>query len=376
MSKQDQISAQEQALQNGFVSPLKSVFPWTKDKKIISAKLYDLLQRSLSPNAYYFSPNESKFQNDTISQDEISKLFTNYIVIDKNKLPENFIKLFHLDLKDPDIEQKVIRLFQKARSLKDKSWRILFVEDNIVIFRTEERLVHRQSSYLTQWEKRRSQKVTMFNTFSNIYDAIRSQYYIIQNSQEKQIACEEYQKEALSLAQSLREQWIIMVKDLEWKRKLDALIVDIWNATNYKILGACLYNLEHLTFKNPSIDANLLDWSKNKFRKRFTDLKSIVDVVSCQLQDLESILWSYENHLEMLLIQMNINRTYAVDNYLSEYRNIHAKYWDVAPFCEFYKRIQQDRANKKSSDATIDIIRNSFWVYKEEHKNKLQELKS
>jgi hypothetical protein len=121
MSKQDQISAQEQALQNGFVSPLKSVFPWTKDKKIISAKLYDLLQRSLSPNAYYFSPNESKFQNDTISQDEISKLFTNYIVIDKNKLPENFIKLFHLDLKDPDIEQKVIRLFQKARSLKDKS---------------------------------------------------------------------------------------------------------------------------------------------------------------------------------------------------------------------------------------------------------------
>jgi hypothetical protein len=46
----------------------------------------------------------------------------------------------------------------------------------------------------------------MFNTFSNIYDAIRSQYYIIQNSQEKQIACEEYQKEALSLAQSLREQ--------------------------------------------------------------------------------------------------------------------------------------------------------------------------
>jgi hypothetical protein len=85
----------------------------------------------------------------------------------------------------------VIRLFQKARALKDKTWRILFVEDKIIVFRTEDRLVHKQSSHLTQWEKNRSQKVTTFNTFSNIYDAIRSQYYIIENSQNKQLACEE-----------------------------------------------------------------------------------------------------------------------------------------------------------------------------------------
>jgi hypothetical protein len=100
---------------------LKAVFPWTKDKKIITAKLYDLLQRSLSPDNHYFTANENKFKNSAIVQDEISNLFTNYIVIDKNKIPENFLKLFHLDLKDPEIEQKVIRLFQKARALKDKT---------------------------------------------------------------------------------------------------------------------------------------------------------------------------------------------------------------------------------------------------------------
>ena len=121
MSKQDQIAVQQQAIEKGFISPLKAVFPWTKDKKIITAKLYDLLQRSLSPDTHYFTANENKFKNSAIVQDEISNLFTNYIVIDKNKIPENFLKLFHLNIKDPEIEQKVIRLFQKARALKDKT---------------------------------------------------------------------------------------------------------------------------------------------------------------------------------------------------------------------------------------------------------------
>ena len=371
MSKQDQIAAQQQAIGKDFISPLKAVFPWTKDKEIASAKLYDLLQRALSPDNHYFSANESKFKNTAIAQDEITKLFTNYVVIDKYRIPENFLKLFHLDLRDPDIEEKVIRLFQKARSLKDKTWRILFIEDKIIVFRTEERLVHEYHN-LTQWEKKRSQKVTKFNTFSNIYDAIRSQYYIIENSQNKQLACEEDQKEALSLAQDLREQWIVAIKDWEWQRKLDAIIEDIERATNYRVLGACLYNLQNLTFKNPSIDANLLMGGANKLKKRFDDLQKIVGVVSYQLEDLESRLQEYENHLEMFLTQLSFaNKEFALDNYFLEYRNIHSRYWDISPFCEFHKRLQNDRANKKPYDKTCDLITNVFGKYRAEHKSKL-----
>ena len=78
------------------------------------------------------------------------------------------------------------------------------MDDKIIIFRSEERLVHKRSDGLTRGEKKRSEFVTTFNTFSNIYDAIRSQYYVVDNTTDKQNDCKKYQQELLKLAQEAR----------------------------------------------------------------------------------------------------------------------------------------------------------------------------
>jgi hypothetical protein len=61
------------------------------------------------------------------------------------------LEVFDLDPKDPDIQSKVEALFQKARLLDKHSARVIFVDDKIIIFRNEERLIHQdQTKKLTQ----------------------------------------------------------------------------------------------------------------------------------------------------------------------------------------------------------------------------------
>jgi len=104
------------------------------------------MQRSFSPQEKYFLGNKNLFKkNDSSYNKQIFDLFQSYVVVDKDKLPENFVKLFELDLNDLDIENQVKDIFNKARLLDKKSARIIFVDDKIVIFRNEERLVHKQT---------------------------------------------------------------------------------------------------------------------------------------------------------------------------------------------------------------------------------------
>ena len=358
------------------ILPLKSVFSWTKSKEMISSDLYMNLQRSLSPQEKYFLGNKKLFKkNDSSYNKQIFDLFQSYVVVDKDKLPENFLKLFELDLNDTDIENQVKNIFQKARLLDKKSARIVFVDDKIVIFRNEERLVHKQSKWLTQWEKKRSEIVTTFNTFSNIYDAVRSQYYIIQNSEDKKDECKIYQQELLKLAQEAKYFWVQNVKNWEWKRKIDQIIEETKNARNFKVLAANLQNLENLTFKNPSIDANLLEWAKNKFRKRFWDLQNILGVVNKQLNDMTNILVEYENALDMFLSSMSFaNQDLVLSNYRKDYRKINDKYWDISPFCVFNEWIEKYNKDEKNYLNFVNQMKTLLEAYKSEHTDKLMEI--
>ncbi|MCF7834525.1 hypothetical protein K9M48_00520 [Candidatus Gracilibacteria bacterium] len=371
MYKQAKIKNQSEGIKNGHIFPIKGVFKRTQSKEILTSQLYQNLQRSLSPNEYFFKGNNGLFQkNNPQHNKEIYNLFQSYIVIDPDKLPANFTKLFELDINSEDIQSQVESIFKKARLLDKNSARIIFVEDKIVIFRNEERLVHKGSK-LTKGEKKRSEITTTFNTFSNIYDAVRSQYHTIQSSQEKQDDYKFLQQDILKLAQEIQTLGY-GVKDGEFKRKLNGIIGDIENATNFKILGAKLQNLQELTFTNRSIDSKLLEGAKNKFSKRFKDLQSIIGIVTNQLLDLENILTEYQNSLELFLAQIQFtDKGLSWENYNNGYLRLEQKYGIISPFDIFYKWIEKYKDNKELFPKVLHYIQTFFEVYKDEHQKKL-----
>jgi len=371
MSIQEKAKKHKFGIDNRDIIPVKWAFKRTQSKEIISSKLYLNLQRSLSPKEYFFHWNKALFKkNDPQYNRKIFELFQSYIVFDPDKLPENFIKLFELDIRSENIQEKVEDIFRKARLLEKDSARIVFVDDKIVIFRNEEKLVHK-SWKLTKWEKRRSEIVTTFNTFSNIYDAVRSQYHTLESSQNKQDDCKILQQDILQLAQEIKFLWH-WVKDLEFKKRLDWIISDTQNARNFKVLAANLQNLQNLTFTNRSIDANLLEWAKNKLYNRFKDLQKIIWIVNTQLNSLENILTQHETTLDMFLSQITFtDKQLSIDNYNRVYLDLQKKYWPISPFNIFHNRINKYKDDKTLFDDFLKNIREFFNIYKEEHKKKL-----
>ena len=372
MTMQDKILHQKYGIDKWNIFPLKSVFTWTQMKEILSSQLYENLQRALSPNDFFFKWNNNLFQkNNPKHNKEIYNLFQSYIVFNPNKLPDNFIKLFDLDPQSPSMQSDVEEIFKKARLLDKHSARIVFVEDKIVIFRNEQTLTHKTSTWLTSWEKKRSEIRTTFNTFSNIYDAVRSQYYTVQSSQEKQDDYKLLQHDILKLAQEIQTLGF-KVKDWEFKRKLDAIISEISWATNFRVLWANLQNLQNLTFTNKSIDSNLLQWAKNKLSKRFKDLQSIIWIVKNQLNDLENILIEYQNWLELFLNQIQFTHMWlSIENYNNSYLRLEKKYWPISPFNTFHNRINKYKNDKLLYPKFLNYIQALFDVYKDEHTKKL-----
>lgn len=372
MTIKSQISHQEKWIESWHIFPLKSVFTRTQMKEILSSQLYQNLQRALSPKEYFFKWNNALFQkNNPQYNKQIYNLFQSYIVVDPDKLPENFIKLFELDIKSKDIQEQVESIFKKARLLEKDSARIVFIDDKIVIFRNEQTLTHKKSKWLTTWEKKRTEISTTFNTFSNIYDAIRSQYHTIQSSQEKQDDYKLLQQDILKLAQEIQILGF-EIKDWEFKRRLDSIISEVDGATNFRVLWANLQNLQNLTFTNKSIDFNLLEWAKNKLLKRFQDLQKIVWIVKNQLNDLENILIEYQNWLDLFLDQIQFtNMWLSIENYNNSYLKLEKKYWPISPFNTFHNRINKYKNDKLLYPKFLNYIQALFDVYKDEHKKKL-----
>lgn len=363
---------QQKWIEKWDILPIKGQFPWTKSKEIISSQLYLNLQRALSSPEHYFRGNKDLFQKNNSSHNrEIFDLFQSYVVIDPAKLPENFVKLFELDTSSSNIQNQVKEIFHTARLLDKNSARVVFVDDKIVIFRSEEKLTHKVSKWLTQWQKRRVEIETTFNTFSNIYDAIRSQYHTIKNSENKQNEMKNYKESCLELAQEIRIFGTQNIKDGEWKRKIDTIITNTESARNFRVLAANLQNLSNLTLQNSSIDANLLDGWKNKFTKRFSDLQKIIWIVNAQLNNLEDILVEYENLLELFLSQIKItDKELAYQNYVRWYQIVLKKYGEISPFSTFNTWIEKYKSTTDYPNI-LSKIETLISVYQDEHKKKL-----
>lgn len=193
-----------------------------------------------------------------------------YLQIDANNIPDRFGELFGLDSSDPDINDKVISLFRKGRLLDNSTGRVVFIDDKIVIFRNEEQLVHKRerTHKYTPGEKKRTKIVTTFNTFEDIYSAIRSQYYTIDNSTQKKDDYKQLQQELLKLIQEIRALGYDH-KDSTFERRIHDISEDIHTATNAKVLAAQLQNLQAIAFNNKIIDSNHLTGAKNKLHTRF-----------------------------------------------------------------------------------------------------------
>lgn len=369
---------QQSGINSWRITPVKSVFSWTQSKELLSAELYKSLQRAVSPTDRLFVGNADLFQKNNPKHNRaLYQEFLSYVEIDPEKLPPRFLEVFDLDSKDPDIQSKVEALFQRARLLDKHSARVLFVDDKIIIFRNEERLVHKnETRKLTQGEKRRTEIKTTFNTFDNLYDAIRSQYYAIEWSEEKKDDYKQLQKDILTLAQDIRVSgyW---EKDAEFQRKLTDIVSQIEHATNAKILAANLQNLQALTTTNKSVDFNLLHGAKNKFTKRFQDLQSIISVIERQLNDMENILAQHESALNIFLNQITFaNPELCINNYTNAIRTIPEEFRQVSPFSDFNNAINHaiNHVYKNSPTWLKDIaeeIKKLYNEYTSEHTEKL-----
>ncbi len=73
---------------------------------------------------------------------EIYNTLVSYVAIDPNKLPPQFVKLFELDITDPDIDTQVKAIFNRAQYLNKESGRVIFVDGKVIVFKNETRLVH------------------------------------------------------------------------------------------------------------------------------------------------------------------------------------------------------------------------------------------
>ena len=368
---------QEQGISWGHITPIKGQFSRTQSKEILTAELYNILQRALSHPDNLFLGNTSLFEkNNARHNAEIYDLFLSYVQIDPERLPPKFIELFDLDITDPHIEQQVISLFTKARMLDKKSGRVVFIDGKIIIFKNEEHLTHRNPKRkLTQGEKKRTHITTSFNTFEDIYAAVRSQYYTIDSSQSKKDDYRHQQKELLILAQDLKVLWYGKDNSV-FQRKLASSIEALQWATNAKVLAAQLQNLKELSLTHTTRDANHLLWAKNKLEERFKNLSNIIGVVEHHLTKLEEILVLHEYTLDMLFAQSqlkNMDHTLWLKNYEKSFHNIPQEYQQVAPFFNFYEAIQKYKDNKPALWDLLEQLAPLYELYKQEHKEKLSE---
>ncbi len=227
------------------ITPLKGEFSRTQSQELIWSALYKSLQRSIGVEDHYFleNRNRSDTAKDSTSKRKIYDTLLSYIDIDPNKLPAQFIEIFNIDRNDPNLWSQVKNIFNRAEYLNKNSWRVIFVDGNIIIFRNETRLIHTDNKRkLTQGEKKRFTIQTTFNTFSSLYDAIRSQHYAIDHMKIDQETILALVEELLSLANDIKTEWL-WSKNEVYKRQIDDIITQLWDVKDYKKLWAVLYIL-------------------------------------------------------------------------------------------------------------------------------------
>jgi hypothetical protein len=369
------------------ITPLKGEFSRTQSQELMWSALYKSLQRAIGNEKHYFleNRNRSNTSKDSTSKREIYDTLLSYIDINPSKLPTQFINIFKLDINDPTIWSQVKDIFNKAQYLNKNSWRVIFIDGNIIIFRNEARLIHTTDSRkLTQWEKKRFKIQTTFNTFSSLYDAIRSQHYAIDNMKIDQDTMLALVEELLSLANDIKTEWF-WSKNEVYKRQIDDIITQLWDVKDYKKLWAVLYNLEQLEYTNKSVDNNRIQWAVHKFTDRFDNLNAMIDITAHRdLPELAKILHKHSKALEMFLAQISYmqdkefvfsqyqQRLWITTNTRSQKNDLHIPYdVSIEPFWTFYKAIKEYRHHDQFISKVIPAIKDSYEAYKSEHQDKL-----
>lgn len=366
------------------IIPIKEEFSRTKSQALMWSALYKSLQRSICKEENYFLENKNRSSNgkDNISKRKIYDTLLSYIDIDPNKLPAQFINIFKLDIKNPTLWSQVKDIFNRAQYLNKESWRVIFIDGNIIIFRNEIHLIHTDNKRkLTQWEKRRFEIKTTFNTFSSLYDAIRSQHHTIKNMKIDQETMLALVEELLSLANDIKIDWF-WSKNEVYKRQINDIIVQLWDVKDYKKLWAILYNLEQLEYTNKSVDSNRLHWAVNKFTDRFDNLNSMIDITTYRdLPALENILSKNQNALDMFLAQINYikDKEFVLSQYQQRLWIVkdNTKYQRIShdtlvePFWFFYNTIVEYQNHKQFMTDVLPALRESYEAYKTEHNDKL-----
>jgi hypothetical protein len=335
-----------------------------------SNELYKILQIACSDTNYFFEKNTA-----TISDKEL----IDAVVIIPSMLPESFIKQFHIDHIDADA-QNIKEIFKEAKPLwymdqaKGKyTNRVLFHQGKIMIFRTIKTAIDYQDPK-TIGEKRKHDTNKYLNSYGNIYDALRSQEYIIEGQSNAANELKDLQKIIIELIQDIK----LDIKSGELKRKLDTILDEIHHAKSHHIVAANINNLSNIVGQHSERERNHLLGAKNKFSKRIADLKKYVATIDIQTNEMKNILHQLEYTIEMLHAQVlaslgpNGPRSkeilYAFENYFNQM----AKVPQIPdPFAQFFKTFKTLSNIKESSLEKIILIvtlqRLSLDILKREH---------
>lgn len=360
---------------NKTTKPIKAVLHHTRSNEMISSELYKIMQRAFLKNEDYFQIDRSQYHWDPLKSEEVKRELVKKLQLDK--VPQAFKDNFELDYSSPDVKNQIVDVFADAVSLNTEKWsksdRVVFSRDKIMIFRNESPLVHKDEWKHTQAEKKLKEIETTFLTFSNIYDAIRSQYHAIDTMKIDQDTCLSIIQDVQQLAAEIKESTQFS-KDEQFKRKLNDIIQELWKVRDYKKLWAVLNNLKQLSFTNKSIASNQLLWAFNKFKSRFKDISTMLEIIAYRdIPKLERILQIHEEALKMLLAQIKIpgvNRDYVLSEYHQKISTAHEEYLNVAPFSIFYDRMIKYKDDKEILPKCIQKIESLYEVYKQEHETK------
>lgn len=273
-------------------------------------ELYKILQIACSDPRYFFVDN-GRLIFDKQSAEHNHKIYKELVddvVIVPSTLPESFIQQFGIDHID-DNAQNIKNIFKWAKPLhyvdetKGKyTNRVLFYQGKIIIFRTIKTMLSYDDPN-TVGEKRKYDTNKYFNTYWSLYDAIRSQEYIMENQDQSANEFKEIQEKIIELIVEIK----IDIKNGEILRKLDNIKEEIKNAKSHHIVAAQIHNMTNIIWRHSEREKRYLIWAKNKFSKRIAEIKQYVAMIDIQTNEMNNIRHELEYLLEMLDMGMNIN---------------------------------------------------------------------
>jgi hypothetical protein len=140
--------------------------------------------------------------------------------------------------------------------------RVLFHQGKIMIFRTIKTAIDYQDPK-TIGEKRKHDTNKYLNSYGNIYDALRSQEYIIEGQSNAANDLQDLQKIIIELIQDIK----LDIKSGELKRKLDTILDEIHHAKSHHIVAANINNLSNIVGQHSEREKIIFSVQKTNFPK-------------------------------------------------------------------------------------------------------------